>query len=135
MERLAGDGWLLVGDAARFVDPLFSSGMSVAAESARAAAAAIQDALARDDVSAGAFAGYERHLRAGLDVWRELIALYYRLPSAFLALLADPDEREALRQLLQGDVYEGGAGPGLGRLRAEIARAEGGGASGAVLPC
>ena len=42
MERLAGDGWLLVGDAARFVDPLFSSGLSVAAESARAAAGAIQ---------------------------------------------------------------------------------------------
>jgi ABC-type nitrate/sulfonate/bicarbonate transport system ATPase subunit/flavin-dependent dehydrogenase len=124
MERLAGDGWLLVGDAARFVDPLFSSGMSVAAESARAAAAAIREALARGDVSAAAFAGYERHLRAGLDVWRELIALYYRLPSAFLALLADPDERELLRQLMQGDVYEGGAAAGLERLRAEIARAE-----------
>ena len=124
MERLTGDGWLLVGDAARFVDPLFSSGMSVAAESARAAAAAIREALARGDVSAGAFAGYERHLRAGLDVWRELIALYYRLPSAFLALLADPSERELLRQLLQGDVYEGGAAAGLERLRAEIARVE-----------
>jgi FADH2 O2-dependent halogenase len=124
MERLAGDGWLLVGDAARFVDPLFSSGMSVAAESARAAAAAIQDALASGDRSAGAFAGYERRLRAALDTWRELIALYYRLPSAFLGLLADPREREALRPLLQGDLYEGGAEEGLARLRAEVARAE-----------
>jgi ABC-type nitrate/sulfonate/bicarbonate transport system ATPase subunit/flavin-dependent dehydrogenase len=124
MERLAGDGWLLVGDAARFVDPLFSSGLSVAAESARAAAAAIAGALSRDDVSGAAFAGYERHLRAGLEVWREFIGLYYRLPRAFLALLADPGERELLRQVLQGDVYEGGAGPGLVRLRAEIERAE-----------
>src|SRR5690606_26201717 len=30
VDRLAGDGWLLVGDAGRFVDPLFSSGVSVA---------------------------------------------------------------------------------------------------------
>jgi FADH2 O2-dependent halogenase len=124
MDRLAGDGWLLVGDAARFVDPLFSSGLSVAAESARAAASAIREALARDDVSAGAFEGYARHLRAGLDVWREFIGLYYRLPRAFLGLLADPAERELLRQVLQGDVYEGGAGAGLERLRAEIARVE-----------
>ncbi len=33
MDRFAGDGWLLVGDAARFVDPIFSSGVSVALES------------------------------------------------------------------------------------------------------
>jgi FADH2 O2-dependent halogenase len=124
MERLAGDGWLLVGDAARFVDPLFSSGLSVAAESARAAAAAIRGALADGDVSAAAFAGYERHLRAGLDAWREFIGLYYRLPRAFLALLADPAERELLREVLQGDIYEGTPLPGLERLRAEIARVE-----------
>jgi FADH2 O2-dependent halogenase len=124
MERLAGDGWLLVGDAARFVDPLFSSGLSVAAESARAAAAAIQGALAGGDASAAAFEGYARHLRAGLDAWREFIGLYYRLPRAFLALLADPAERELLREVLQGDVYEGGSHAGLERLRAEIARVE-----------
>jgi len=122
MERLAGDGWLLVGDAARFVDPLFSSGLSVAAESARAAAGAIQEALARGDVSAAAFAGYERRLGAGFDVWRELIDLYYRRPSAFLDLLEDPTERELLREVLQGDVYEGGGAAGLERLRAEVGR-------------
>ena len=124
MDRLAGDGWLLVGDAARFVDPLFSSGLSVAAESARAAAAAIRDALAGGDPSAAAFAGYERHLRAGLDAWREFIALYYRLPRAFLELLASPADRELLREVLQGDVYEGGSAPGLERLRQAIARVE-----------
>lgn len=124
MERLAGDGWLLVGDAARFVDPLFSSGLSVAAESARAAAASIRAALERGDASAAAFEGYERPLRGALDVWREFIGLYYRLPRAFLALLADPVERELLREVLQGDVYEGGSHAGLERLRAEIARVE-----------
>jgi 1H-pyrrole-2-carbonyl-[peptidyl-carrier protein] chlorinase len=124
MERLAGDGWLLVGDAARFVDPLFSSGLSVAAESARAAAGAIEAALGSGDVSAAAFEAYQRHLRQGLDVWREFIGLYYRLPRVFLSLLADAGDRDLLREVLQGDVYQGGPFPGLERLRAEIARVE-----------
>src|SRR5947207_226337 len=34
IDRLAGDGWLLVGDALRFVDPIFSTGVDVAAYSA-----------------------------------------------------------------------------------------------------
>jgi FADH2 O2-dependent halogenase len=124
MERLAGDGWLLVGDAARFVDPLFSSGLSVAAESAREAARAIEAALARGDTSAAAFAGYERHLQNGFEAWREFIGLYYRLPRAFLALLSDPTERELLRNVMQGDIYETQPRAALDRLRAEIARVE-----------
>jgi FADH2 O2-dependent halogenase len=124
MASLAGEGWLLVGDAARFVDPLFSSGLSVAAESARAAAGAIQAALASGDVSAAAFEDYQRHLGRGLDVWREFIGLYYRLPRAFLSLLSDQEDRELLREVLQGDVYQGGSFPGLARLRSEIARVE-----------
>jgi ABC-type nitrate/sulfonate/bicarbonate transport system ATPase subunit/flavin-dependent dehydrogenase len=122
MERLAGDGWLLLGDAARFVDPLFSSGLSIAAESARAAAAAIRAALAAGDVSAARFAGYEASLGAAADAWREFIALYYEEPRAFLALLGDPARREALRDLLQGDVFERDATPGLAALRGELAR-------------
>jgi 1H-pyrrole-2-carbonyl-[peptidyl-carrier protein] chlorinase len=120
MERLAGDGWLLVGDAARFVDPLFSSGLSVAAESAREAATAIRAALARGDLSAASFAAYERRLQSGLDAWREFIGLYYREPRAFLALLADPAERELLRDVLQGDLYESAPAAALARLRTEV---------------
>jgi len=32
VERFAGPGWLLIGDALRFVDPIFSSGVDVAIE-------------------------------------------------------------------------------------------------------
>ncbi len=122
MERLAGDGWLLLGDAARFVDPLFSSGLSLAAESARAAAGAIRRALAAGDVSARSFAAYEASLAAAADAWREFIGLYYREPRAFLSLLGDPVRRERLRDLLQGDVFERDAAPGLSALRGELER-------------
>jgi len=124
MDRFAGDGWLLVGDAARFIDPVFSSGVSVAMESARRAADAIIAALGRDDVSAASFGGYEKTLRGGVDIWREFINLYYQLPPLFLELITKPGSRWQLTQLLQGDVYERSSVPILEEMRAEIAKVE-----------
>jgi ABC-type nitrate/sulfonate/bicarbonate transport system ATPase subunit/flavin-dependent dehydrogenase len=120
MDRYSGNGWLLVGDAARFVDPIFSSGLSVAAESAQRAAAAIIEALRAGDVGAGAFAGYEKTLRAGVDLWREFIHLYYQLPSLFLDLLGREDGIAELRQVLQGEVYDVPSAPVLERMRRQI---------------
>jgi FADH2 O2-dependent halogenase len=124
MDRLAGDGWLLVGDAARFVDPLFSPGLSVAAESARAAAEAIVAALAAGDTSAARFAAYEELIRTGVDRWRELILLFHRLPRAFLALVEQGDARAQLQELLQGQVYDTDHAAILDRLRRDIAAVE-----------
>jgi FADH2 O2-dependent halogenase len=120
MDRLAGDGWLLIGDAARFVDPLFSPGLSIAAESAREASGAIVAALAADDVRAIRFAGYETLIRSGVDLWRELILLYYRLPRAFLALLDHEETRSELQEILQGQVYGRASSAIVDRLRREI---------------
>jgi ABC-type nitrate/sulfonate/bicarbonate transport system ATPase subunit/flavin-dependent dehydrogenase len=124
MERYAGDGWLLVGDAARFVDPIFSSGISVAAESAREAAAAIVAALAAGDTRAERFAEYAATLSRGIEAWRELVLLYYRLPRGVLALLDAPEDRAALQEVLQGTVF--GAEPPalLARLRRAVAEVE-----------
>ena len=124
MERYAGDGWLLVGDAARFVDPIFSSGVSVAAESAREAAAAIVSALAAGDTSAARFAPYAATLSGGIESWRELVLLYYRLPRLVLALLDAPADRSALQQVLQGAVFGGQPPALLARLRRELAQVE-----------
>jgi len=122
MERFAGDGWLLVGDAARFVDPVFSSGVSVAMESAKRAAVPILAALAGGDCGAESFAGYERAVRSGLEIWQEFIALYYELPELFLALIDRPDARNQLTRILQGDVYERDSVPILSDMRDAIAR-------------
>jgi FADH2 O2-dependent halogenase len=124
MERYAGDGWLLIGDAARFVDPIFSSGVSVAAESAREAAGAIVAALAAGDTSAARFAPYAETLSGGIDTWRELVLLYYRLPRLVLALLDAPADRAALQQVLQGAVFGGEPPALLARLRRELAQVE-----------
>jgi FADH2 O2-dependent halogenase len=119
LDRLAGDGWLVIGDAGRFVDPLFSSGVSVAAESARLAVAPIRAALQSPTVPAAAFAQWERTVRTGVDRWRELIALFYRLPVLFLDWLRHDERRERLRPMLQGEVWDADA-PVLADLRAGI---------------
>ncbi len=122
MERFAGDGWLLVGDAARFVDPVFSSGVSVAMETAKRAAGATLSALAGGDCSASRFAGYERDVRSGLEIWQEFISLYYELPELFLDLIDRPASRQQLTRILQGDVYERESVPILTYMRHEISR-------------
>jgi FADH2 O2-dependent halogenase len=120
MDRFAGDGWLLVGDAARFIDPIFSSGISVAAESARLASAAAIAALRAGSVDAASFASYETTLGRGLDRWREFVRLYYELPEAFLEMLDTEDGRSGLRQVLQGEVFEVPSVPILDRMRRTV---------------
>jgi 1H-pyrrole-2-carbonyl-[peptidyl-carrier protein] chlorinase len=120
MDKIAGDGWVLVGDAARFVDPIFSSGVSVAMESAKRAADSIGAALAKGDLSAASFAEYEETIRGGCDVWREFILLFYRLPPLFFSLLKEPEARVAALRLLQGEVYDRQSVPVLERMRREI---------------
>jgi len=117
-ERLAGSGWIVVGDAAQFVDPVFSSGVSVAAESARLAAQAIRDALADPTHAAERFAEYDQTVRRGGEVWRELILLFYRMPSLFLGLLEDSATRPVLQALLQGRVFESRDADALSELQA-----------------
>jgi FADH2 O2-dependent halogenase len=121
MDRLAGDGWILVGDAARFVDPVFSSGVSVAMESAKRAAAIVVAAFRRNDFTVASFADYEKTIRAGVDLWRQFIHLYYQLPPLFLDLLAQPEAHWQLTRLLQGDVYDRAAVPILEHMRERIA--------------
>ncbi len=120
VNKFVGDGWVLIGDAARFVDPVFSSGVSVAMESAKRAAAAICAGLAAGDLSAASFADYEKTIRGGVDVWREFILLFYRLPPLFFDLLKDPDVRLSALRLLQGEVYDRDSTPIIERMRREI---------------
>jgi ABC-type nitrate/sulfonate/bicarbonate transport system ATPase subunit/flavin-dependent dehydrogenase len=120
MDRFVGDGWLLIGDSARFVDPVFSSGVSVAMEAAKRAADAIIAALAKGDVSASSFEDYEKTQRAAVDIWREFVLLYYQLPPLFLDLIAQPDSRVQVLRLLQGEVFDRRTVPVLDEMRRVI---------------
>lgn len=104
LDKFCGHGFLMVGDAARFVDPIFSSGVSVAMHSARFASQTIQAALESGDLSEAAFRPYENTLRAGVDIWYEFIRLYYKLLPLFTLFIQSEYRVEVLR-LLQGEVF------------------------------
>jgi FADH2 O2-dependent halogenase len=124
MESLVGNGFLLLGDAARFVDPIFSSGVSVAMHSAKFAAEVIVPAIRTGDVSAEALRPYEERLRKGTTVWYEFIKLYYKLLPLFTHFIASEDYRHQVLQLLQGDVYDRDEVPVLDAMRKYIEAVE-----------
>jgi 1H-pyrrole-2-carbonyl-[peptidyl-carrier protein] chlorinase len=104
MERIVGPGWLLIGDAFRFVDPIFSSGVDVALNSASFAHDAILRAWESGDEEA-AFADYAEKVTAGVDVWYETTDLFYRLQQLFGRFALDPRYREEIARSLQGNPY------------------------------
>ncbi len=107
VEKLAGDGWIVLGDAAGFLDPLFSTGAHLAMGGAVRAAAAIDEALTANDVSAARFAHYAAGLRAAGDLFLGAVQSFYR--GELRGLLFAQEQRLTLRRMitsmLAGDVF------------------------------
>ena len=125
MRDICGDGFVLIGDAARFVDPIFSTGVSIALNSARFAARDIIAALENGSTAKSAFRTYEETLRRGTKNWYDFIAVYYRLNVLFTAFVKDPRYRLDVIKLLQGDVYDTDHPPVLERMKEVIRNVEG----------
>ncbi len=106
MSQFVGDGFLLVGDAARFVDPIFSSGVSIALYCGKYASEVIEKALKQGDVSREMLLPFETKLKSGVSVWYEFIRLYYKLLPLFTHFVQSKKYREEIHRLLQGDVFE-----------------------------
>lgn len=97
--QLAGDGWLLVGDAAFFVDPLISPGLTGGTAGAWHAAQASVAALDQGRADRATFAGFERavgELHAALERDNELVYLSFDHPE-LLALVQRFQEIDARR--------------------------------------
>ncbi|HEY7141572.1 MAG TPA: NAD(P)/FAD-dependent oxidoreductase [Methylomirabilota bacterium] len=74
---LAGDRWVAVGDAAAFLDPIFSTGVLLAMQGGLDAAAAIDAGLRESDLSRRRFAAYERLVRARYHHFRRFAVGFY----------------------------------------------------------
>lgn len=124
MDSFVGNGWMLVGDAARFVDPIFSSGVSVAMHSAKFASEQVAAALASGDTSRSALLPYEERMKTGTAIWYEFIVLYYKLRMIFTVFMAKKEYRLQVIQLLQGDVFDRERAPVLKAMREFVATVE-----------
>src|SRR5258705_12945520 len=75
--RMAGDRWLAVGDAAAFLDPIFSTGVMLAMQGGLEAAEVIHRALRAGGASARAFTRYERGVRKRYHHFRRFAVGFY----------------------------------------------------------
>ena len=123
MRRFSGPGFVLVGDAARFVDPIFSSGVSIALSSARFASRDLLTALERGDRDEP-FATFEATMRRGVANWYAFIRLYYRLDVLFSWFVSRAAYRHPMLKLLQGDVYDEDEPEVLQLMRDKLAEVE-----------
>jgi flavin-dependent dehydrogenase len=75
VEKLWGQGYALLGNAGEFLDPVFSSGVTIAFKSASLAAAALQRQFAGEAVDWQA--DYGAPLRKGVDTFRTFVESWY----------------------------------------------------------
>ena len=124
MKQLTGDRFMLVGDAGRFVDPIFSTGVSIALNSSRFANKDILCALEKNEFARENFSTYENTLRLGTKNWYDFITVYYRLNVLFTYFISDPLYRLDVLKLLQGDVYDDATPPVLDKMKKMVAEVE-----------
>ena len=103
---IAGDGWVLVGDAYGFLDPVYSSGGFLALKSGEMAADAILDAFASDDLSGDKLGHFQDEFLGGMESIRKLVYAFYDKEFSFgKFLMANPDCQQGIVDILSGDVY------------------------------
>jgi FADH2 O2-dependent halogenase len=124
MKQLCGDRFMLIGDAGRFVDPIFSTGVSIALNSSRFAHQDILGALEKNDFSRGSFKTFETTIGRGTKNWYDFIAVYYRLNVLFTYFITDSRYRLDVLKLLQGDVYDEAQPPVLEKMRKMVSDVE-----------
>jgi flavin-dependent dehydrogenase len=126
--RSAGDGWVLVGDAYGFLDPLYSSGVLLALKSASLAADAIAEGFAKGDTSASQLGKWEPDFNRGMDRMRRLVCEFYDGFSFGRFVKRYPQYKGHLTDLLIGDLFVDGKFEEVFRLmdemKAEFATAE-----------
>jgi flavin-dependent dehydrogenase len=104
-KQVAGDGWVLVGDAYAFLDPLYSSGVLLALRSGEMAADAIVEGLRSGDTSAAQLGKWGPAFNKGVDRMRRLVCEFYDGFSFGRFVKTYPHLRGTVTDLLIGDLF------------------------------
>jgi flavin-dependent dehydrogenase len=106
--RMGGPGWVLVGDAFAFLDPVFSSGVYLAMSGAEQAAAVVDTALREPQREKGLLRKLEKRQRAGMARFSFFI---YRFNGPVMTqMFREPRNTWKLEQgvisMLAGDLFD-----------------------------
>lgn len=106
VRSLWGNGYALLGNAGEFLDPVFSSGVTIAFKSASLATACVARALAGETVDWET--EYARPLKAGVDCFRAFVEAWYE--GSFQKLIFHPnaptDIRDMISSILAGYAWD-----------------------------
>ncbi|HEV3099385.1 MAG TPA: NAD(P)/FAD-dependent oxidoreductase [Candidatus Udaeobacter sp.] len=91
--RLSGERWLLAGDAAGFIDPVFSSGVFLAIISAERAADTLDEVLRDESKRARLFEKYSRSVNRTMDIYLTFVTAWYQRSKEFLEVFLNPTDR------------------------------------------
>ena len=107
----AGPGWMMVGDAFGFIDPVYSTGVFLALKSGEFAADAIDAAIKADDLSAERLGEWQATHHEGVMLFRKLVYAFYDPNFSFGRFLkANPQYRKNVTDMLIGDVFKPSVG-------------------------
>ncbi len=117
VKKFCGRGFICVGDAHRFVDPIFSFGMTMAMWEAQLAASHVKAYLngkGRDD--ANPFADHQLYCEKGIDVLEDLIDCFWEKPLAF-ALLVYKKYTDFITDMFATRIYDHQPSPAVDEFR------------------
>lgn len=123
VESFTGKGWICLGDAHRFIDPIFSFGLYVTTKEAQLAAGSIERYLggAGRDLT-DPFAAHRAFCEMGLGNMQAVIDGFWEQPLGF-AYIVHRKHRDDMVDLLAGRVYQETPSPGLRAVRSLAAQA------------
>lgn len=121
----AGPGWVLVGDAYGFIDPVYSSGVYFALEMGVRAGDAIVAGIRQDDLSGERLGAWTESFDRGSQWLRNLVHAFYTKEFSIGRFMKEhPEHRGKVTDLLIGRVFHDEAGEVFDDMNASIARAK-----------
>ncbi len=122
-ESNAGDGWVLVGDAFGFIDPVYSSGVYFALEMGVRAGDAVVAGLNRGDLSGKQLGCWCESFKSGSQWIRKLVRAFYTEGFSIGRFMKEhPEHQGRVTDLLIGRIFHEGAGDLFPDLDASIER-------------
>ena len=121
----AGDGWVLVGDAFGFIDPVYSSGVYFALEMGVRAGDAVLEGFKKNDLSGEQLGCWAESFKEGAQWIRKLVHAFYTKEFSIGRFMKEhPEHRGTVTDLLIGRIFNDNAAKVFEDMDESIQRAK-----------
>ncbi|MGB7342772.1 MAG: NAD(P)/FAD-dependent oxidoreductase, partial [Pirellulaceae bacterium] len=124
-KQSAGDGWVLVGDAYGFIDPVYSSGVYFALEMGVRAGDAVVTGFEKNDLSGQQLGSWCESFNTGAQWVRKLVTAFYTKDFSIGRFMKEyPEHRGCLTDVLIGRIFSDQAEKMFADMDVSIQRAK-----------